>query len=378
MRTPSLQFGLLPVCLAGAFAFAASIVPANAQQDFKIGVVMSVTGPFAGPARDTMDGYEGWMKARGLPGKKVVLETLDDETNSVNASNAFRRLTGNPDVKLIYLFVPSSSVMAVKTLASEFKTPIIAGGAADAIGIPADPYLFKVAPATRDFMTRLAQYVKGKGYKRLAMLEPNDSFGQAEMANMRKFAPEYGIELVAVETFGVEDTNFNAQLTRIRAANPDVIYDGAAGRAAILTFKNIKQLGLTQPLIMGQSVVAKPFFEGIGGAEVADGLLVPIQLGSFGTSSGGETAKLYEELGKGMGRTPVYYNTFGFDVGLITEGGVKGSDGSRQGIRDALEKLKGMPALNGPVTYTAEDHTGQNFESIGMGKLEKGVPVYTK
>jgi hypothetical protein len=34
-----------------------------------------------------------------------------------------------------------------------------------------------------------------------------------------------------------------------------------------------------------------------------------------------------------------------------------------------------MPALNGPVTYTPADHTGQNFESIGMGRLEKGIPV---
>jgi hypothetical protein len=29
------------------------------------------------------------------------------------------------------------------------------------------------------------------------------------------------------------------------------------------------------------------------------------------------------------------------------------------------------------VTYTLDDHTGQNFESIGMGKLTKGIPVYT-
>ena len=136
----------------------------------------------------------------------------------------------------------------------------------------------------------------------------------------------------------------------------------ASGRAAILTFKQIKQLGLTMPLIMGQSVVAKPFFEGIGGAEVADGLMVPIQLGSFGTKVGGDTAKFYAELEKGLGRNAVYYNTFGFDVGLITEAAVKNSDGTRQGIRDALEKVKGLPALNGPVTYTPEDHTGQNFE----------------
>jgi branched-chain amino acid transport system substrate-binding protein len=364
--------------LAFAAASLAIGAPAHAQQDFKIGVVESLTGGFAGPARDTMDGLDAWMKARGLPGKKVVLTTLDDETNGVSAANAFRRLAGDPDIHLIYLFIPSSSAMAVKTLAPEFKVPIISGGAADALGTPADPYLFKVAPATRDFMTRLAQYIKQKGYKRLAMLEPNDAFGQSEMANMKKFAPEYGFEIVAIETFGVEDTNFNAQLTRIRAANPDVLYDGAAGRAAILTFKQIKQLGLTMPLIMGQSVVAKPFFEGIGGAEVADGLLVPIQLGTFGTAAGGDTAKLYAELEKGLGRNAVYYNTFGFDVGLITEAGVNNSDGSRQGIRDALEKLKGMPAVNGPVTYTTEDHTGQNFESIGMGRLEKGVPVLVK
>ena len=43
-------------------------------------------------------------------------------------------------------------------------------------------------------------------------------------------------------------------------------------------------------------------FEGIGGAEVADGLIVPIQLGTFGTKVGGDTAKFYAELEKGLGR----------------------------------------------------------------------------
>ena len=199
---------------------------------------------------------------------------------------------------------------------------------------------------------------------------------RAEIANMKKFAPEYGLEIVAVETLGVEDTNFNAQLTRIRAANPDVLYMGASGRAAILTFKQFKQLGLTMPLIMGQSVVAKPFFEGIGGAEVADGLIVPIQLGTFGPKVGGDTAKLYAELEKGLGHKAVYYNTFGFDVGLITEAGVRNSDGTRQGIRDALEKRSRTcrrSTARSPIRRRTTP--ARNFESIGMGRLEKGGPV---
>ena len=75
------------------------------------------------------------------------------------------------------------------------------------------------------------------------------------------------------------------------------------------------------------------------------------------------------------GQTPVFFNVFGFDVGLITAAAITQSDGSRQGIRDALEKLKDLPAINGPVTYTTQDHTGQDARSITLGKLQNGKPV---
>ncbi len=360
---------------AAGFALAASVAPAQAQTPFKVGVVTSLSGGFVPASKDTTDGLDAWLKVRGLPGKKVEFTTLDDETNPVSAVNAFRRLASDPSIQLIYLFINSSSVLAAKSLASEFKVPIVAGGAADAIGRPADPYLFKVAPGVRDFMIVLARFAKAKGYKRVALLNMTDAFGQAEATNFKELAPQNGLQVVVAETFGVEDTNFNAQLTKVRAAKPDLIYNGASSRVAILTFKQIKQMGFTTPIVVTQAAISKAFFDAIGGPQVADGLLTPIQLGSFGTKAGGESAKLYAELEKGLGRAPVYFNTFGYDVGLITEEAVKHSDGSRQGLRDALEKIKDLPGVNGPVTYTPQDHTGQNDRSIRMGKLVNGVPV---
>lgn len=370
----------LSVCAAALMMLSAgSSASAQAPKEFKIGVVMSLSGGFVAAAKDTMDGVEGWEKARGgLPGKKIVYEKLDDETNPVSAVNAFRRLAGDSSVNLIYLFINSSSALAVKTLASEFKVPIVSGGAADALGTPPDPYLFKVAPAVRDFMTALAQFAKDKGYKKVALLNMTDAFGQSEAKNFKELAPKYGLEVVAAETMGVEDTNVNAQLTKIRAANPDMIYNGAASRAAIISFKQIKQLGIKTPLVVTQAAISKAFFDAIGGPKEADGLLTPIQLGSFGAAAGGDTAKLYSELEKAMGRTPPYFATFGFDVGLITEAAVKNSDGSRQGLRDALEKLQNLPGLNGPISYSAQDHTGQNYKSIGIGRLEDGKAVLVK
>ncbi len=123
-----------------------------ADTEFKIGVVASVTGSFAAPTKDTFDGLNAWIKMAGLPGRKIVLETLDDETNPVNAANAFRRLAGDPSVSLIYLFINSTSAMAAKSFASEFKVPIITGGGADSLGKPADPWMFKVVPSNRDYM----------------------------------------------------------------------------------------------------------------------------------------------------------------------------------------------------------------------------------
>lgn len=366
---------LLSMAAAALMLCAAPGNDAFSQEEFKVGVVASLTGGFAGPAKDSMEGIQAWIDGRGLEGKKIVLEVLDDETNPVGASNAFRRVASDPDVKLVYAIVNSSSVLAIKSLASEFKKPLITAGAADAIGFPADPYLFKVAPAVRDFMIVLANYAKDNGFKRIAMFNGADAFGQAEIAAMRELAPENGLEIVAAETYAPEDTNYNAQLTRIRAANPDIIYSGAFGRAAILFYKQFRQMGLDTHLVMGQSVVTASFFEGIGGAAEADGLMVPIQLGSFGPSVGGETARLYNELADQLGRQPNYFNTFGYDVGLITEAAVTNSDGTPEGIRDALEALEGLPAVNGPVSYVPEDHTGQNHESIAIGRLENGKPV---
>ena len=362
----------LLLSLAAALMVAA---PAAAQTDFKIGVVASLSGAFASAATDENAGVQAWVKARGLQGRKIVFETLDDETNPVNAINAFRRVASDPSVTLIYALTNSNSAMAIKSIASEFKVPIVSSGAVEALGVPADPWLFKVAPGPRDMMVVLCQYAQKKGYKHLASLHGKDAFGQAEEGYIKELAPKYGLDLVAVEEFNPEDTNFTPQIVKLKAANPQLIYNGATGRPGILTFKLIQQMQITAPVAVQQAAVSKALFDAIGGPDAADGLLTPSQIGAFGTVIGGDTARLYTELQQALGRTPVYLNTFGYDVGLITEAAVKNSDGTRQGIRDAMEKLKDLPGVNGPVSYAPDNHTGQDYRSLTMAKLAKGALV---
>jgi branched-chain amino acid transport system substrate-binding protein len=360
--------------LAGGLVLgAASWGPARATEDLKIGVVASLSGPFASAASDEDAGVRAWVKARGIKGRQIVFETLDDETNPVNAINVFRRLASDPGVHLIYALTNSNSAMSIKTIAAEFKVPIVSSGAVEDLGVPADPWLFKVAPGPRDMMIVLCKYAVGRGYTRIASLHTKDAFGQAEERYLREIAATNNLDLASVETFAPDETNFTAAVVHTRAANPELIYNGATGRSGILTFKQFMQLKNTTPIAVQQATISKAFFEAIGGVSVADGVLTPSQIGAFGAAIGGKTAELYAELAAALGRTPVYLNTFGYDVGLITEAAISNSDGSRQGIRDALEGLKDLPGVNGPISFTPTNHTGQDYRSLTMAKLANGV-----
>lgn len=363
------------LCAGMALALGmAGAAPAMSQQEFHVGIVASVTGPFASPTKDTFDGFYAWEKTRGLPGKKLVLDILDDETNPVNSANAFRKLAGNPAIQLIVMNTNSSSALAAKSFASEYKVPIITGGGIDALGIPPDPWMFKVAPSAADSLRALAEYIKNKGYKRIAHIYGTDAYGQNDHEVLDGYAKPYGFTMVAEESFAIDDTNFTAQWARIRAAKPDLVYSSATGRANILSFKTYKQLGMTTPLAVSSAAIGAAFFDAIGGAKAADGVLSPTQRGTFAVTTG-PAAQYYATLKQALGHTPVYFSVFGFDVGLIMEAAVKNSDGSRQGLRDALEKLKDLPCINGPVTYTPQNHTGNDYRAVAMGVLKDGVTV---
>ena len=53
-------------------------------------------------------------------------------------------------------------------------------------------WLFKVAPANRDYMIVMSDYIKRKGYTKIAHLYSTDTFGQFDHTNLEKLAPKYG------------------------------------------------------------------------------------------------------------------------------------------------------------------------------------------
>jgi branched-chain amino acid transport system substrate-binding protein len=362
----------------GSAAIAGAVRPryARAAGQFKIGAIASFTGPAAAFSKDWAEGFavyaKDWTARGGYKGAAISLETLDDETGQANAVNAFRRLAGDPEVRVIWIALASQTALAIKAISDEFKVPVISGGGVDSLGKPASPWFFKVAPGGSDYVKAVAQFAKRKGFKTVAGLHGTDAIGQSDKKWLVEFCAAEGLKVVAQESFATTDTNFSAQLINVRNAKPDVIYNGATGNPAILMYKQVKQLGIRTPMFLSQAAISRAFFEGIGGASEADGSYSVISVGALADSVGGDTTRVYGELTKALGRQPVLFHTFGWDTGIITEWAANHSDGTRKGLRDALDSAKEVPAINGAFTFTPDNHIGQDTRGVVVARLEKG------
>ena len=341
--------------------------------DFNVGIVGAMSGSFVGPTKDTIDGFNAWVKVHGLPGKTIKQTIVDDETNPVTAQNVFRKLATDPKIQLVMMYSNSNAGLAIKPFASELKVPIICGGGADDLGVPADPWLFKIAPSTKDNMTALAVWAEKSKHLKIAHIYGTDAFGQLEHKNLTEVGPQHGLTIVDSESASIDNTTFSNEITKLRASKPDVIYTSLSGRAFLIFFKQYKQMNIDIPLAAAGAGVSQPFFDGIGGADKADGLYANAQLGTYGDMAGGVTAKMVAELRGVLGKPPSFFNTFGWDSGVILADAVARSDGTREGLRAALDNTKELPAINGPVNYKPADHTGQDYRALLMGKLKGGV-----
>lgn len=366
---------------AASLALATTSRGAYADQPIRIGMISPLSGPAAPFGTEYAEGarayVDAWNARGGFRGKPVAFDLVDDESNSVTAINNFRRFASDPATTLVWLASASSTIMAVKPLCSEYKMPTICGGVIDSIGVPPDPYLFKVVGGTSDFQKALMLWIKGKGYKRVALMHPTDGYGQAEQVTIKRLAADVGAEVVAIETYQNTDTNFTTQLVKLRASRPDIIYIASAGAPAILIYKQFLQLKIAAPIAMTQAAISRAFIEGVGGPAAIKGLHMATNLGNLGTYAGGEAARFFGEMNAALKKPGTLFTSFGWDHGILTENVLPRSDLSRTGIRNALEATRDLPAINGPFNYTPENHIGQDHRGLTMAVFdgERFVPA---
>lgn len=346
---------------------------ANAKDSIKIGALVAATGPasFLGdPELKTLELYvEKINAAGGVLGRNLELVAYDTGANPKKATTFAKRLINQDEVVAIIGGSASGETMAILPIIKKAKIPLVSMAGSIKIVKPVKKYAFKTPATDRMACQKIFEYLKGKSLTNVALISGNGGFGKSMRGQCKDVAGDYGIKIVADETYGPKDTDMTAQLTKIKGnASVQAVVNPGFGQGPAIVTKNFKQLGMTQTLVQSHGVASKKFIELTGNA--SEGVIIaspPVVIASLLEDSNPikQIALDYIKDYEGKYNAPV--STFGgyaFDALNLVVNAIKTAKSAEpKAIRDALELTTNYVGLNGMFNITKDDHLGLDLNS---------------
>ncbi|GAA0232290.1 ABC transporter substrate-binding protein [Castellaniella daejeonensis] len=364
------------------FALAAFGFAAQAADPIKIGSVLSATGPAAflgDPEVKTLEMYvDSINKAGGLLGRQLQLVHYDDGSDANKANSFAKRLIYDDQVDVIIGGTTTGSTMSMDPLAEKAGVPFISLAGAVVIIDPVKKWLFKTPHTDRMAAEKVFEDMKKRGYTKIALLSETSGFGQSGKKESELVAPNYGIQIVANETYGPKDTDMSPQLTKIKndpAVQAVLIF--GLGQGPALATRNYKQLGVKLPLYHAHGVCSNEFIklarDAAEGARLpCAALVVADKLPDNDAQKPIVTAyaKAFQERWKSE------VSTFGghaYDGLMLYVDAVKRAGTTdKDKVRDAIEQTKGYVGTGGVVNMSPTDHMGLDLSAFRMLEIQNG------
>lgn len=218
--------------------------------EIPIGAVWSLTGDAAvyGPSQKNAAelAVDEVNKSGMLGSAKLKLFTEDDRSTKEGAIAAFEKLIKKDKVVAILGPTLSNSAKAANPIAQESKV-IVLGCSNTAGGIvEIGDFIFRDSLPEAAVQPNTIKTTMDKlGYKKVAVMYGDDDvFTKSGFDVFKKGLEDQGIQILTIETFKKKDTDFSAQLTKIKGLNPDQIIVSALAEEAAGIMSQGRQLGI--------------------------------------------------------------------------------------------------------------------------------------
>jgi branched-chain amino acid transport system substrate-binding protein len=217
-----------------------------------IGASVSLTGDFADSGKAVQRGYEMWaseVNAKGgLLGRKVSMKIVDDASSPTQVVSNYQNLINRDKVDLVFgpfsslLTVPASQV--AKRYGYSFLEPAGGGPAVFAQNL-GNLFFVQPAPVVKSgdvFADWVLSLPAEKRPKTAAYTELDDPFATPIAENIRARFEAAGIKTVYKQVYPAETQDFSAIMSKVVAANPDVLVGGTQNEDAYAQVKTLVQL----------------------------------------------------------------------------------------------------------------------------------------
>jgi branched-chain amino acid transport system substrate-binding protein len=356
-RRLALQAGLLAsaVLLAGCSGSGGS---GDAGDTIRIGEFASLTGKEAtfgtSSHRGTLLAIKEINAAGGVLGKQLELVYEDNRSLQGESATIAKKLITRDRVVALLGEVASGRSLEVGPIAQQYKVPMITPSSTNPQVTRTGDYVFRVC-FTDPFQGRLlANFARNtlKAQKLAILSDVSQAYSVGLAQYFREPWLAGGGTIVADEKFNGGEKDFRAQLTTIKAANPDAILVPGYYTDVGLIVAQARQLGINVPLFGGDGWEAPELIE-IAGARALEGTYYSTHFSPESTDPRVQqfVAAYKAEYG---GQVPDAMAALGYDsVQVLVDAIRRAGTTEAAALRDAIAATRDFPGVTGMTTLDA-------------------------
>ena len=317
----------------------------------KIGVISYLSGPGAAYGEAITNGFNLALDEINEKGDvKIELVIEDSAGKQEQALTVAQKLMSDDDI--VALLGPTlSTEMNVVAPEADLNGIPIMGTSTTAAGIPQiGEYVFRNSlPESLAIPAALEKAVAAEDAKTVAILYGNDDlFTKSGFDTMKEEAENMGLDILTIETFQKGQSDYNAQLTKIKDLDPDLILASALYNEGAVIMDQARKMGIDVPFVGGNGFNSPQVIEIAGDA--AEGLIVATPwFGDKDEPKVQEFVKKYEEE---YGAKPDQFAAQAYDALYIMAEGLKNAgEADRDALRDALAEIKDLDGVLGKFSF---------------------------
>lgn len=364
---------ILGVLSAAVLALTLASCSKAESNSVKIGGIFPLSGQVAVYGVECKNGVDLAIEeinaAGGINGKPIVLVSEDDEGNPDKTVNAFKKLSTKDGVKVVIGSLTSGCTQAITTLSQASKVVQIAPAATAPAITDAGDFIFRAC-----FIDPFQGTVGGKfaaetlGKKRAAILYDIGNDYSVGLADNFKIAfTKAGGSIVSEESYATNDKDFNAQLTKIKNANPDVVYLPDYYGTVALIAKQLRAQGINVPMVGADG------WDGLT-SNAGDEVLGGYYSNHYAVDSTEPAVKKFVESFRAKyNKDPNSFAALGYDcVYLIRDAIVAAGAEDSIAVRDALAKTDG-DYVTGHLTFDEKHNPIKSAVMLELVKADDGT-----
>ncbi|MCW5774564.1 MAG: ABC transporter substrate-binding protein, partial [Rhodospirillaceae bacterium] len=230
----------LPVAVAAAL-----LVPGAAgAQELRVGFINTLSGAGAGPGVENTNGWklglqdEGWTKdGDKLGGVPTKVFYGDDQWKPDVALREVDRMIKQEKVQLIAGFMWSNVLMAAQKpiIADKVGVLITTAGASPMAGPLCSPYVVSTSFNNEQFTEALGKLITDEKVKSIYLMAPNYQAGKDQVSGLLRTLK--GAKVVGQTYFRLGESDFQADISKVRALKPEAVFIFAPGGMGVAFFK---------------------------------------------------------------------------------------------------------------------------------------------